>query len=132
MGLRATYRHPRTSRAAPERRVYPYPVKKANISRPNQVWAADITCLPMSRGFLYLAAIVDWHSRYVVTWRLSNTPDRGRGQALEADFCVDALQDALGQGRPEVLNTDKSLPRRRPGEVSSTARSSPTYCRNTG
>ena len=99
MGLRATYRSPRTSRPAPEHRVYPYLLEKIRVTRPNQAWAADITYLPMARGFLYLVAIMDWHSRYVVAWRLSNT--------LEADFCVDALKEALGQGQPEVFNTDQ-------------------------
>ena len=99
MGLRAIYRSPRTSRPAPEHRVYPYLLEKIRVTRPNQVWAADITYLPMARGFLYLVVVMDWHSRYVVAWRLSNT--------LEADFCVDALKEALGQGQPEVFNTDQ-------------------------
>ena len=99
MGLRAIYRSPRTSRPAPEHRVYPYLLAKIRVTRPNQVWAADITYLPMARGFLYLVAIMDWHSRYVVAWRLSNS--------LEADFCVDALKESLGQGQPEVFNTDQ-------------------------
>ena len=99
MGLRAIYRSPRTSRPAPEHRVYPYLLEKIRVTRPNQVWAADITYLPMARGFLYLVAIMDWHSRYVVAWRLSNT--------LEADFCVDALKEVLGQGQPAVFNTDQ-------------------------
>ena len=99
MGLRAIYRSPRASRPAPERRVYPYLLEKIRVTRPNQAWAADITYLPMARGFLYLVAIMDWHSRCVVAWRLSNT--------LEADFCVDALREALGQGQPEVFNTDQ-------------------------
>ena len=99
MGLRAIYRSPGASRPAPERRVYPYLLEKIRVTRPNQAWAADITYLPMARGFLYLVAIMDWHSRYVVAWRLSNT--------LEADFCVDALREALGQGQPEVFNTDQ-------------------------
>ena len=73
MGLRAIYRSPRTSRPAPEHRVYPYLLEKAKNTQPNQVWAADITYLPMARGFLYLVAVMDWHSRYVVAWRLSNT-----------------------------------------------------------
>ena len=80
MGLRAIYRRPRTSQPAPEHRVYPYLLRNARVTRPNQVWAADITYLPMARGFLYLVAIMDWHSRYVVAWRLSNT--------LEAGFCA--------------------------------------------
>ena len=74
----------RASRPAPERRGYPYLLEKIRVTRPNQAWAADITYLPMARGFLYLVAIMDWHSRYVVAWRLSNS--------LEADFCVDAPQ----------------------------------------
>ncbi len=125
MGLRAIYRSPRTSRPAPEHRVYPYLLRNARITRPNQAWAADITCLPMAPGFLYLVAIMDRHSRYVAAWRLSNT--------LEADFCVDPLRDALGQGQPEVFNTDQSLPQRRlGGEASTPAWNSPRYCRNTG
>ena len=97
MGLRAIYRRPRTSQPAPEHRVYPYLVRNARVTRPNQVWAADITYLPMARGFLYLVAVMDWHSRYVVAWRLSNT--------LEAGFCAEALAEALARGRPEVFNT---------------------------
>ena len=99
MGLRAIYRKPRTSRAAPEQRVYPYLLEKAGITRPNQVWATDVTYIPMARGFLYLVAIMDWHSRYVVAWPLTNT--------LEAEFCVDALDEARGKGQPEVFNTDQ-------------------------
>ena len=97
MGLRAIYRRPRTSRAAPDHQVYPYLLENVKVAEPNQVWAADITYLPMARGFLYLVAIMDWYSRYVVAWRLSN--------ALEADFCVEALQEALGRGRPGIFNT---------------------------
>ena len=99
MGLRAIYRRPRTSRPAPGVRVYPYLLGKAEITRPNQVWAADITYLPMARGFLYLVAVMDWHSRYVLSWRLSNT--------REAGFCAEALVEALDRGRPEVFNTDQ-------------------------
>ena len=99
MGLRAIYRRPGASRSAPERRVYPYLLRNTRITRPNEVWAADITYLPMAGGFLYLVAVMDWHSRYVVGWRLSNT--------LEAGFCAEALTEALGRGRPEVLNTDQ-------------------------
>ena len=98
MGLRTIYRGPRTSRPALEHRVYPYLLRNVQITQPNQVWAADITYLPMARGFLYLVAIMDWHSRYVVAWRLSNT--------LEAGFCAEALEEALGKGRPELFNTD--------------------------
>ena len=99
MGLRAIYRRPRTSRPAKGHRVYPYLLRNAKVTRPNQVWVADITYLPMARGFLYLAAVMDWYSRYVVAWRLSNT--------LEADFCAEALMEALERGRPEVFNTDQ-------------------------
>ena len=98
-GARAIYRGPRTSRPAPEHRVYPYLLRNVQITQPNQVWATDITYLPMARGFLYLVAIMDWHSRYVVSWRLSNT--------LDADFCIEVLQEALDQGQPKVFNTDQ-------------------------
>ena len=99
MGLRAIYRSPRTSQPAPAHRAYPCLLEKIRVARPNQVWAADITYLPMARGFLYLVAIMDWHSWYVVAWRLSNT--------LEADCCVDALQEALEQVQPKVFDTDQ-------------------------
>ena len=99
MGLRAIYRQPRTSQPAAGRWVYPYLLRDLTITRANQVWAADITYLPMARGFLYLVAIMDWHSRYVVAWGLSNT--------LETGFCAEALTEALGQGRPDVFNTDQ-------------------------
>ena len=90
MGLRAIYRQPRTSQPAAGRWVYPYLLRDLTITRANQVWAADITYLPMARGFLYLVAIMDWHSRYVVAWGLSDT--------LETGFCAEALTEALGQG----------------------------------
>ena len=99
MGLRAIYRQPRTSQPAAGRWVYPYLLRDLTITQANQVWAADITYLPMARGFLYLVAIMDWHSRYVVAWGLSNT--------LETGFCAEALTEALGQGRPDVFNTDQ-------------------------
>ena len=99
MGLRAIYRRPSTSRRSPEHPVYPYLLRNARIIRPNQVWAADITYLTMARGFLYLVAVMDWHSRYVLAWRLSNT--------LEAGFCAEAMEEALSKGRPEVFNTDQ-------------------------
>ena len=98
MGLRAIYPSPRTSRPAPEHRVYPYLLAKIRVTRANQAWAVEISYLAMARGFLYLVAIMDWQSRYVLAWRLSNT--------LEADFCVDVFKEALGQGLPEVFNTD--------------------------
>ena len=102
MGLRAIYRQPRTSQPAPGRWVYPYLLRDLTITRANQVWAADITYLPMARGSLYLVAIMDWHSRYVVAWRLSNT--------LETGFCAEVLGEALNQRTPDVFNTDQSLP----------------------
>ena len=99
MGLEAIYRRPNTSKPSPEHKVYPYLLRGLEINRVNQVWAADITYIPMARGFLYLVAIMDWHSRYVLAWRLSNT--------LEVDFCLEALDEALSQGRPEIFNTDQ-------------------------
>jgi len=99
MGLKAIYRRPRTSVSAPGHKTYPYLLKGMRITRPNQVWAADITYVPMARGFLYLVAIIDWYSRYVLSWRLSNT--------LDVDFCVEALEEALRKGRPDIFNTDQ-------------------------
>ena len=100
MGLRALGPKPNTSKPAPGHRIYPYLLRDLVIERPNQVWAADITYIPMSRGFLYLVAIMDWASRAVLAWRLSNT--------LDADFCVRALEEALARfGRPEIFNTDQ-------------------------
>ncbi len=99
MGIQAIYRRPRTSQPAPGHKVYPYLLGGMEITRPNQVWATDITYIPMARGFLYLVAIMDWYSRYVVAWTLSNT--------LDADFCLDTLGEALTKGKPEVFNTDQ-------------------------
>ena len=99
MGLQAIYRRPRTSQPGPGHKLYPYLLGAMKITRPNQVWAAGITYIPMAKGFLYLVAIMDWCSRYVVAWRLSNT--------LDADFCVETLEEALGKGPPEVFNTDQ-------------------------
>jgi len=99
MGFSAIYRRPRTSKPAPSHKIYPYLLSGPKITRPNQVWAADITYIPMIRGFLYLVAIIDWYSRYVLSWRLSNT--------LDVDFCVEALEEALRKGTPEIFNTDK-------------------------
>jgi len=99
MGLKAIYRRPRTSKPASGHKIYPYLLTGVKITRPNQVWAADITYIPMARGFLYLIAIIDWYSRYVLSWRLSNT--------LDADFCVEALEEALKKGKPEIFNTDQ-------------------------
>ena len=99
MGIKAIYRRPKTSKPAPGHKIYPYLLRGMKITRPNQVWAADITYIPMVRGFLYLVAIIDWYSRYVLSWRLSNTLDVG--------FCVEALHEALKKGRPEIFNTDQ-------------------------
>jgi len=95
-GLDAVYRRPNTSRPTPSHRVYPYLLKGMKIDRVNQVWAADITYIPMARGFLYLVAIMDWYSRYVLAWKLSNT--------LKVGFCVEALEEALGRGKPGFQN----------------------------
>ena len=100
MGLQAIYRAPRTSDPHPEHRVWPYLLRGLAIERPNHVWCADITYIPVNRGFLYLVAVMDWASRYVLAWRLSNT--------LDASFCTDTLDEALGRyGRPEIFNTDQ-------------------------
>src|SRR5215211_1538037 len=100
MGIKALYRKPNTSKPAPGHKIYPYLLRGMTIDRPNQVWAMDITCVPMARGFVYLAAVLDWFSRRVLAWRLSIT--------LEAEFCLDAVQEALARhGKPEIFNTDQ-------------------------
>jgi len=100
MGLEAIYPKPKTSRPHPEHKVYPYLLRELTIDRPNQVWAADITYIPMSRGFMYLVAVMDWHSRKVLSFRLSNT--------LDTDFCVAALTEAIDRhGPPGIFNTDQ-------------------------
>jgi putative transposase len=99
MGLEAIYPKPRTSEAVKDHRKYPYLLRDVEIVRPNQVWSTDITYLPMPRGFMYLVAIMDWYSRYVITWRISNT--------LDSDFCIEALEAALAIGRPEIFNSDQ-------------------------
>ncbi len=99
MGVKAIYPGPRTSQKAPKHKIYPYLLKNYVIERPNQVWSTDITYIPMARGYMYLVAIMDWHSRYVMAWALSNT--------LERFFCLEALEAALAQGRPEIFNSDQ-------------------------
>ena len=100
MGLMAIYQKPRTSEPHPEHKIYPYLLRDLAITAPNQVWCADVTYIPMRRGFLYLVAVMDWYSRKVLSWRLSNT--------LDADFCVAALEEALTKyGRPGIFNTDQ-------------------------
>jgi putative transposase len=101
MGLEAIYPKPRTTRRGPEARIYPYLLRDLTITRPNQVWAADITYVPLRQGFLYLVAILDWFSRYVIAWRLSN--------ALEGSFCWECLDEALARTRPEIFNTDQGV-----------------------
>src|SRR4051812_20254059 len=101
MGLEAIYPKPRLSAAGSGHRVYPYLLRGVRIDRPDQVWSADITYVPMASGFMYLAATIDWFSRYVVGWRLSNT--------LDGSFCLEMLDEALSQGRPEVSNTDQGV-----------------------
>lgn len=100
MGIEAIYRKPNTSKPAPGHKIYPYLLRGITVDRPNQVWAMDITYVPMARGFIYLAAVVDWYSRRVLSWRLSIT--------MEAAFCVEALEEALAHhGKPEIFNTDQ-------------------------
>jgi putative transposase len=100
MGIEALYRKPNTSKPASGHQIYPYLLRKLPVTRPNQVWAMDITYIPMARGFVYLAAVVDWFSRRVLAWRLSIT--------LEAAFCIEAVEEALARyGQPEIFNTDQ-------------------------
>jgi len=100
MGIEALYRKANTSRRHPEHRIYPYLLRGLSIDRPNQVWAMDITYLPMARGFVYLAVVLDWATRRILAWRLSNS--------LTADFCVEALDEAITRyGVPEIMNTDQ-------------------------
>jgi putative transposase len=100
MGIEALYRRPRTTKPEPGHKIYPYLLRGMEITRPNQVWAMDITYIPMARGFVYLAVVLDWASRRVLAWRLSIT--------MEASFCVATLEDALARtGKPEIFNTDQ-------------------------
>jgi len=99
MGLEGLHPRRRTTAADPGARVYPYLLRDRVLSRPDEVWSSDITYVPMRRGFMYLTAVIDWFSRYVLSWRLSNTLDGG--------FCLEALDEALARGRPEIFNTDQ-------------------------
>ena len=100
MGIEALYRGPRTTKPEPGHKIYPYLLRGMEITRPNQVWAMDITYIPMARGFVYLAVVLDWATRRVLSWRLSIT--------MEATFCVETLEDALARhGKPEICNTDQ-------------------------
>lgn len=99
MGIEAIYPKPNLSRKDAEHKIYPYLLRNRKITRPNEVWSSDITYIPMERGFMYLVAVIDWFSRYVLSWELSNT--------METEFCLSALEKALAQGTPEIFNTDQ-------------------------
>jgi len=99
MGLQAITPGPHTSKPSPENKIYPYLLRNVEIDRVNQVWSTDITYIPMPHGYMYLTAVIDWYSRYVLAWELSST--------MESTFCVDALERALAPGRPEIFNTDQ-------------------------
>jgi putative transposase len=101
MGLQALFPKPKTTVSAKEHHVYPYLLRHLVIDRPNQVWSADITYVPMTQGFMYLVAVIDWYSRYVLAWALSNT--------LDGTFCLSALAHALTHGRPTIFNTDQGV-----------------------
>ena len=101
MGLEAIYPKPRTSQAQAQHRKYPYLLRSLVIDRPNQVWCSDVTYIRLAEGFLYLVVIMDWYSRFVLSWRLSNT--------LDAQFCVEALEEALSKRQPEIFNTDQGV-----------------------
>jgi putative transposase len=101
MGLEAVYPKPRLSVGGAGHKVYPYLLRGVAIERPDQVWSTDITYIPLPAGFMYLTAVLDWYSRYVLSWRLSNT--------LDVEFCLEALEEALRRGRPEVFNTDQGV-----------------------
>ena len=99
MGIQAITPGPHTSKPSPENKIYPYLLRNTTIDRVNQVWSTDITYVPMRLGFMYLTAVIDWHSRYVISWELSNS--------MESDFCVSALTRSLTCGTPEIFNTDQ-------------------------
>jgi putative transposase len=101
MGLEAIYPKPRLSLAGKEHKIYPYLLRNVAVVRPNQVWSTDITYIRMAKGFMYLVAILDWYSRYVISWRLSNS--------LEVSFCVEALEEALSWQQPEIVNSDQGV-----------------------
>jgi putative transposase len=99
MNIEAIYPKPNTSKPNKEHKIYPYLLKNLKVNRPNQTWAVDITYIPMKKGFQYLVAIIDWYSRYVISWRLSNS--------LDKDFCIKTLEDALKTSKPEIFNSDQ-------------------------
>lgn len=99
MGIEAIYPKRRTSVRNPEHRIYPYLLRNMKVTGPNHVWSSDITYIPMVHGFMYLVAVIDWYSRYILSWRVSNT--------LDGDFCREALEDALSLAKPDIFNTDQ-------------------------
>ena len=101
MGIEAIYPKPKLTQRNSEHKVYPYLLRNILIDRPDQVWSADITYIPMQDGFMYLTAIIDWYSRYILSWRISNTMDN--------DFCLEALEEALTYGLPDIFNTDQGV-----------------------
>ena len=101
MGIEAIYPKPKLTQRNIEHKVYPYLLRNILIDRPNQVWSTDITYIPMQGGFMYLTAIIDWYSRYILSWRISNTMDN--------DFCIEALDEALTHGLPDIFNTDQGV-----------------------
>ena len=100
MGIEALYRKPKTTKRHPGHKVYPYLLRNLAVTRPNQVWAMDITYIPMARGFVYLVAVVDWHTRRVLSWKLSTT--------MDVHFCLEAVEEAIAKyGKPDIMNTDQ-------------------------
>jgi putative transposase len=100
MGIEAIYRRPSTSKSEPGQNIFPYLLRKLPVTRSNQVWAMDLTYIPMARGFVYLAAVIDWFSRKVLSWRISIT--------MNAAFCIEAVEEALARyGKPDIFNTDR-------------------------
>jgi putative transposase len=100
MGIHAVYPKPKTTKKNPEHKIYPYLLRNMTVDHANQVWCTDITYIPLARGFMYLAAVMDWHTRKVLAWRISNT--------MTTDFCVSALEEAISRyGKPEIFNTDQ-------------------------
>ena len=101
MGIEAIYQKPKTTIRCPEHRVYPYLLRDVEVTHRDHVWSTDITYIPLRHGFMYLVAVMDWYSRHVLSWRLSNS--------LETSFCIEALEEALSQGKPEIFNTDQGV-----------------------
>jgi len=114
MGIQAIYPKPSLSKGHPGHKIYPYLLRDVAITRQNQVWSTDITYIPLRNGFMYLVAVIDWYSRYVLAWQLSNT--------LESTFCIEVLQQALQQGCPEIFNTDRA-----PGGAFKSSRGKPLF-----